>query len=105
MKITLTLEESKEITSYSDNPEQSQNFVYSLDYLLDMISKPIIINDKLHEFAMFIDNNVWVVGFTNGIGYTQGNVINAEMLVEFRTEELIDGVKELILWTFEKLKC
>lgn len=104
MKTELTEEQSNIITSYSEEPERQ--YIYSLSDMWLLVPKSIMIDNSLYElFLTFIsEEDVYMIGLTNGFGYVEGNKIVGDIVIEFKEGELIDCLYDLIIWIFEKTR-
>lgn len=104
MRRELTPIQSIELTKFSDDPQKYKEYIYTLSDLMLLIPKRMTIDDISCEFLMFIDNGSYVVGYSDKFDYMGGDTIATNIFVEFRNEELVDALYELIMWAFKAFK-
>lgn len=107
MKCRLTIEQSKELTTYSDTPDKYNGYIYSLDNLLELIPKKLDLSGLTVYFFIHYDyNNVYSVGYFVEVtdivldpDFKQDKIIIEHVI--FINSELIDALFDLLKWVFD----
>ena len=100
MKLELTEEQSKELSSYSENPDNE--YIYSLQDLISILPNEILVGDLIYRLVMTsLSNEQFVCGYCSEFSWWGGeNITSQEYHLEY-AEELIDALFKLIIWNLK----
>ena len=98
MKFQLTLEQSKELTSYSNDADENNDYIYSLQDLLTILPHEIIYGDLVYELIMSCSNEKSLAGYFTEFSWWNGDSINSSSCYFIYENELIDALFKLTIW-------